>query len=56
LRIVLVAAKRMKANGGRMALCSLNRQIAEVFEISGFSPILDIVPSKDDAVAKLSAP
>jgi anti-anti-sigma factor len=56
LRIVLLAAKRMKASGGRIALCSLNRQINEVFEISGFSSILDIFPSHDDAVARLSAP
>jgi anti-anti-sigma factor len=56
LRIVLVAAKRMKASGGRMALCSLNRQIAEVFEISGFASILDIFPSRDDAATRLSAP
>jgi anti-anti-sigma factor len=56
LRIVLIAAKRMKAGGGRMALCSLNRQISEVFEISGFGSILDIVPSHDEAVARLSAP
>ena len=56
LRIVLLAAKRIKSRGGRMALCSLNRQIHEVFEISGFSSILDILPSYDDAVARLSAP
>jgi len=55
LRIVLLAAKRMKAAGGRLALCSLNPQIAEVFEISGFSRILDIHPSRDAALATLSA-
>jgi anti-anti-sigma factor len=56
LRSVLVAAKRIRAAGGRMSLCSLNRQIAEVFDISGFSAILDIQPSYDAAVARLSAP
>jgi len=56
LRIVLLAAKRMKSSGGRLALCSLNRQITEVFEISGFNAIVDILPSYDDAVARLSAP
>jgi anti-anti-sigma factor len=54
LRIVLLAAKRMKAAGGKLALCSLNPQIAEVFEISGFSRILDIHPSRDAALATLS--
>jgi stage II sporulation protein AA (anti-sigma F factor antagonist) len=28
LRSVLLAAKRIRASGGRMSLCSLNRQIA----------------------------
>jgi anti-anti-sigma factor len=56
LRSVLLAAKRIRAAGGRMSLCSLNRQIAEVFDISGFSSILDIQPSYDAAVARLSAP
>ncbi len=56
LRVVLIGAKRIKGSGGRMALCALNRQISEVFEISGFSSILDIQPSYDDAVGRLSAP
>jgi stage II sporulation protein AA (anti-sigma F factor antagonist) len=56
LRSVLLAAKRIRACGGRMSLCSLNRQIAEVFDISGFSSILDIQPSYDAAVMRLSAP
>jgi anti-anti-sigma factor len=56
LRSVLLAAKRIRASGGRMSLCSLNQQIAEVFDISGFSSILDIQPSYDAAVTRLSAP
>lgn len=55
LRIVLLAAKQMKTAGGKLAICSLNQQIAEVFEISGFSRILDIHPSRDAAISKLSA-
>ena len=55
LRVVLLAAKRMKLSGGRLALCSLSRQIGEVFEISGFGSILDIYPSYDEAVAALLA-
>ncbi len=55
LRIVLLAAKRMKTAGGKLALCSLNPQISEVFEISGFSRILDIHSSRDAALSTLSA-
>jgi anti-anti-sigma factor len=54
LRIVLLAAKRMKSAGGRLVLCSLSPQISEVFEISGFNRILDILPSRDAALSTLS--
>lgn len=54
LRIVLLAAKKMKAVGGKLALCSLNPQIAEVFAISGFNNILDIHASRDSARSVLS--
>lgn len=54
LRMALVVAKRMKAAGGQLALCSLNAQIAEVFKISGFDSILDIHPSAESAKARLT--
>lgn len=56
LRVVLLAAKKVKASNGRLALCSLNPQIAEVFKISGFDVIIDIHPSPDSALARLKAP
>jgi anti-anti-sigma factor len=55
LRIVLQAAKQMKTKGGRLALCSLKEQIKEVFDISGFSGILDISPTQEEAMLRLSA-
>jgi|HubBroStandDraft_1064217.scaffolds.fasta_scaffold01299_8 stage II sporulation protein AA (anti-sigma F factor antagonist) len=55
LRVVLVAAKRMRAEGGRLALCALSPPITEVFEISGFSTILDIHGSSEAAFARLAA-
>ena len=53
LRAALAVAKRMNAAGGKLALCSLNPQIAEVFEISGVNTILDIHPSAESATARL---
>ncbi len=55
LRVVLKAAKKMQSKGGRVALCSLGPQIAEVFEISGFSSlsIFSIHPERDSALAAL---
>ena len=53
LRVVLVAAKRMKAAGGKLVLASLSAQVAEVFEISGFSTLFATFPNRDDALASL---
>lgn len=53
LRIVLIAAKKLKAAGGKLALCSLNASIAEVFKVSGFGSILDIHPDQASALAAL---
>ena len=45
----------MQSSGGRVALCSLGPQIAEVFDISGFSSlsIFTIHPARDAALAAL---
>ena len=53
LRVALTVAKRMSAAGGRLALCSMSPQIAEVFEVSGFNTIMDIHPSAESATARL---
>jgi len=42
LRVVLTAAKRIKAAQGRMAICTLRPHIREVFDISGFLAILNV--------------
>ena len=43
---------RLKAQGGRAMFCELTDTIAEIFEISGFSEILDIHRTKDDDALK----
>jgi anti-anti-sigma factor len=55
LRVVLKAAKRMQSEGGRVALCALGPQVAEVFDISGFSSlsIFSIHPARAAALAAL---
>lgn len=54
LRTVLHAVKQMKSLGGQLVLCSLNEQIKNVFEVSGFTRFLDISPSHEEAMARLS--
>ena len=51
LRVLLMAAKRIKSENGGMALCGLKEAIREVFEISGFLTILNIVDDMASAVA-----
>jgi anti-anti-sigma factor len=50
LRIMLLSAKKLKQAGGKMALCCLKDTIREVFDISGFSSIIPISPTRDEAL------
>ncbi len=52
LRVMLHAAKQLKATGGQLVLCSLNEEVKEVFDISGFSGFLDISASRDEAMGR----
>ena len=51
LRILLATAKRLKANGGSLRICGLNESVNEVFEMSGFSTILNVFDSREDALS-----
>ncbi|WP_051305095.1 STAS domain-containing protein [Chitinilyticum litopenaei] len=54
LRIILMAAKRAKQAGGRFVLCGLQPQVSEVFEMSGFTRILELAPTVADGRALLA--
>lgn len=54
LRIFLVAAKKLKAVGGKLALAGMSANVKEVFDMSGFSSIFAIYPGEADAIAALS--
>lgn len=51
LRVLLATAKRLKAGGGSLRICSLNESVGEVFEMSGFSTILNVFGSREDALS-----
>lgn len=51
LRVVLVVARELQARKGRFAVCSLNDEVKELFEVSGFSLIVGIEPDRAAAVA-----
>jgi anti-sigma B factor antagonist len=50
LRLLLATAKRLKGSGGDLKVCSLNEMATEVFEISGFSSILNVFSSEQEAL------
>ena len=52
LRMVLVVAKRLKQEGGQLVLCGMQPHVREVFDISGFLAILNVEPTRAEALAR----
>lgn len=50
LRVLLVVAKRIQQNNGKVVLCALSDNVMEVFEISGFASIFDIFTTYNEAL------
>jgi anti-anti-sigma factor len=50
LRILLMGLKKITSMKGKFALCGLQENIYEIFEISGFTSIFDIHSSREDAL------
>ena len=53
LRVFLLAAKRLQATDGKIVLCGLQDHIRQVFDLAGFSSILSIYGSRDEAIKSL---
>ncbi len=54
IRAVIMAVKRLRAAGGRLAICGMQIAVADVFEISGLTSVLEIYPDRASALAALS--
>ena len=50
LRVVLATAKLLNKNGGDLRLCNLSATVHDVFEISGFTTILNVFDSEKEAI------
>ena len=50
LRVLLATAKKLKTASGDLKICGLNQTVQEVFDISGFSSILSVVATEEDAL------
>lgn len=53
LRVLLGAAKQLRASGGKLGMFGLNQSVREVFEISGFATILPIYKSEAEALGAM---
>ena len=53
LRVLLQAYKDVKRLGSEMVLCSVSDYVMEVFDISGFSRIFTMYPSRSEALSAL---
>ncbi|WP_141501595.1 STAS domain-containing protein [Paenibacillus luteus] len=55
LRVMLLSVKKTRAIAGKIALCKLNANVQEVFQISGFSTIFEIFPAREEALQFIRA-
>jgi anti-anti-sigma factor len=54
LRVLLVAAKRLKPEGGRLLLAAPSELVGQVLEIAGFSAMLETCPTIEEALARVA--
>jgi anti-sigma B factor antagonist len=50
LRVLLSTAKQLKASNGKLHLCNLNETVQEIFDMSGFSTILQVFKTETEAL------
>ena len=53
LRVFLIAAKKISAINGKLKVTAPNAVVKEILDISGFSTILDVRDSEEEALAEL---
>ncbi len=50
LKVFLLAAKRLEPLGGKLVICSLAPAVLMIFEMIGFTQIMKIVSSREEAL------
>lgn len=54
LRVLMIAAKQLRARDTQLLVCALKSVVAEIFAISRFDRILTVTATPDDALALCS--
>ena len=52
LRVLLVTAKRLRAERGVLVLCVLGEPVRQVFDLAGFLPLFTVEATRDLALAR----
>lgn len=55
LRVLLMIAKKLRANAGLLVLSGLIPSVRQIFELAGFFSIFAVEPDLEKAVARASA-
>ncbi|MGD2099405.1 MAG: STAS domain-containing protein [Desulfobacterales bacterium] len=55
LRVILAAAKEIRRREGKVALAALTPYVYEIFEVSGFTAMIPIKETVEEALADLAA-
>ena len=55
LRVLMLAAREAKGQGGTLAVCALQPVVREIFEISRFNVVFRLCPDRGAALVELSA-
>lgn len=50
LRSILVAARKAKSRGGAVSCCSLQTMVRKVFDLSGFTSMITVFDSRQQAL------
>jgi anti-anti-sigma factor len=56
LRVLLMAAKRLKAPPAALALCGLGPGVRAVLELAGFLPLFTVEAGREQALARVGGP
>lgn len=54
LRVLLMAAKRLKEPPAALVLCGMGPAVRDVLELAGFLPLFAIEPARPQALARLA--
>ena len=56
LRVLMLASKQAKTQGGSLGVATLQPAVKEIFDISRFTMVLDVFPSVREGLARFSPP